>query len=247
MMSAKLWKIGELASRTGVTVRTLHHYDDIGLLRPALRTRAGYRQYTEADVVRLQQIVSLRQVGVSLDEIAEYLRHPSSSPLAVIEQHLARLRERIEAAHALYERLERIAGALRVGGMVSATELIETMEMMTMIEKYYTTEQLEQLAARREQVGEERIREVEAEWPRLMEEVRAEMEKGTDPADPRVQELARRWQGLVAEFTGGDPGISASLQKMYDSEEEVHAMQVGPMRELGEYVQRALKAGGSAS
>lgn len=246
-MEERYWRIGELANRTGVTVRTLHHYDEIGLLRPAMRTESGYRQYAEADVARLHQIVSLRQIGLSLREIAEYLNRPDGSPVTVIEQHLARLRERIEAAKALYERLERIAEAMRTAEGVSAAELIETMEMMTMFEKYYTKEQLDQLATRRQQVGEERIREVEAEWPRLMEAVRVEMEKGTDPSEPRVQELARRWQELVAEFTGGDPGISASLQKMYESEDEIQGMQVGPIREMGEYVQKALRAGGSTT
>src|SRR5690606_9191846 len=143
----------------------------------------GYRQYSEADVLRLQQIVSLRQIGLSLEEIAEYLRSPESSPLLVVERHLARLGARLEAPRALHERLERIAVVMRAAGTVSAADLIDTMEMMTMRERYYSKEQLEQLAARRDQVGEERIREVEAEWPRLMDEVRAEMENGTDPSD----------------------------------------------------------------
>ena len=60
-------KIGELASRTGLTVRTLHHYDEIGLLKPSHRTDSGHRLYTVRDLGRLQQIVSLRQLGFSLD------------------------------------------------------------------------------------------------------------------------------------------------------------------------------------
>ncbi|MEA2488332.1 MAG: hypothetical protein QOH21_124, partial [Acidobacteriota bacterium] len=57
------WKIGELAKRTGVSVRTLHHYDEIGLLTPSHRTESGHRLYGREEVIRLQQIVSLRQVG----------------------------------------------------------------------------------------------------------------------------------------------------------------------------------------
>ena len=67
-------KVGELAQRTGLTVRTLHHYDAIGLLRPSLHTEAGYRLYTARDIVRLQQVLSLRQLGFSLDEIRELTR-----------------------------------------------------------------------------------------------------------------------------------------------------------------------------
>jgi DNA-binding transcriptional MerR regulator len=65
-----VWKIGELARRTGLTVRTLHHYDEIGLLSPAERSDGGHRVYDEADVQRLYRIVSLRSLGFPLDAIA---------------------------------------------------------------------------------------------------------------------------------------------------------------------------------
>src|SRR5215475_14086692 len=62
--------VGELARLTGVTVRALHHYDDIGLIRPSQRTAAGYRLYHDADVYRLQQVLMFRELGLPLDEIA---------------------------------------------------------------------------------------------------------------------------------------------------------------------------------
>ena len=71
--------------------------------------------------------------------------------------------------------------------------------------------QMVYLEQRGRQVGEARIREVEAEWPRLMAEM-GRVERGTDRADPRVQELARRWRALIEEFKGGDPGIRQSLE-----------------------------------
>ena len=61
-------KVGELARRTGLTIRTLHHYDEIGLLKPSGHTESGHRLYTSSDITRLQQVVSLRQLGFSLDE-----------------------------------------------------------------------------------------------------------------------------------------------------------------------------------
>src|SRR5437764_10697044 len=88
-------KVGELARRTGLTVRTLHHYDEIGLLRPSLHTEAGHRLYTAGDVARLQQVVSLRQLGFSLEEVRECLDRPCFSPLELIRAHVARLREQI--------------------------------------------------------------------------------------------------------------------------------------------------------
>src|SRR4026209_262928 len=89
-MKFEAMKVGELARRTGLTVRTLHHYDEIGLLKPSLHTDAGYRLYTAADVARLQQALSLRQLGFSLEEVCDCLDRPDFSPLEVIHLHLAR-------------------------------------------------------------------------------------------------------------------------------------------------------------
>ena len=72
--------MGELAKRTGVTVRTLHHYDEIGLLRPSRHTESGHRLYTAVDVARLQRILSLRQLGFALEEVRDCLDRPGFSP-----------------------------------------------------------------------------------------------------------------------------------------------------------------------
>lgn len=244
------WKVGELATRTGLSVRALHHYEEIGLLVPSGRTAAGHRLYSEEEVLRLQQIASLRALGLSLEEIRECLDVGSCSPIRVIELHIASLKERIESERKLCERLEGIATLLAAKGSaaggVSAGRFVETvMEVTRMsenIEKYYTAEQLQQLERRKQEVGEERIREVEAEWPGLIEQVEAEMEAGTDPADERVQELARRWMGLVEEFTGGDPGIRRSLSNAWQEEENLGGMDTAHMRGLMDYIGKATAA-----
>lgn len=246
-MREEAWKVGELARRTGLTVRTLHHYDREGLLSPTARTASGHRLYGAADVARLQQIRSLRELGFSLDEVREFLRRPDASPLRVVRMHLERLRERLEVQRRLCERLEALAEALDRAEEVSAGDLFDTLEMMTMYERYYTPEQLDELKRRRETVGEARIREVEAEWPRLIAQVRAEMQRGTDPADPRVQELARRWAGLVREFTGGDLEIAAAARRVHQEQHADLREQYGdaiPTPDVSEYIGRAMAAGG---
>src|SRR5437016_6712558 len=102
-MGVEALKVGELAKRTGLTIRTLHHYDEIGLLKPSLRTEADHRLYTASDVARLQQVVSLRQLGFSLEEIRDCLDRADFSPLEVIRRHAARVREQIEVQRKLYE------------------------------------------------------------------------------------------------------------------------------------------------
>lgn len=235
-------KVGQLAKRTGLTVRTLHHYDAIGLLSPTRRSSSGYRLYDEADVMRLQHVVALRQLGLALDEIRVCMDDPAFALPNVLRMRAQRMQREIEEQRRLCLRLERLADCLDAAEEVSVEEWLETIGAMTMVEKYYTPEQLASLEKRREEVGEERIREVEQEWPRLIAAVRAEMEKGTDPASPEVQELMGRWQGLVSEFTGGDPGIAKAVGNVYRNEPAVRE-KAGLDGSIFEYVNRALEAG----
>lgn len=239
-MRSSLWKVGELAQRTGLSVRTLHWYDEIGILAPSFRTEAGHRLYTAKDIARLQQVQSLRQLGLSLEQIRECLSRADFSPLSAIESQLTRLRDQMELQRQLCDRLEKIAAHLRAAEEVSVDEFLQTIEDMTMFEKYYTPEQMEQLKQRGSQLGEERIRQVQEEWPKLMAEVRAEMDKGADPASAPVQALARRWMGLVNEFTGGDAGIEKSLGRMVQQESAVHGQPVE--RALFDYIGKAMAA-----
>jgi DNA-binding transcriptional MerR regulator len=110
VMKFETFKVGNLARRTGLTVRALHHDDAIGLVRPSGHTDAGHRLYTGRDVARLQQALSPRQLGFSLDEIRECLSRPGFSPFEVVRLHIARLREQIERQQNLYSRLGTIAG-----------------------------------------------------------------------------------------------------------------------------------------
>src|SRR5438874_168326 len=223
-------KVGELARRTGLTIRTLHHYDEIGLVKPSLHTEAGHRLYTAADVARLQQVLSLRQLGFALEEIKDCLDRPGFSPLEVIRLHLARLREQMQLQRQLCQRLEALAECFRAAGEVSTEEFLKTIEAMTMIENYYTPEQLETLRQRREEAGAagaDIAKQGQADWAELFAQLTEEMNKGTDPADPRVQALEKRRQALVSAFTGGDKGIEQSLTRMWKEQGDKMAAQFG--------------------
>lgn len=240
------WKVGALAKRTGVSVRALHHYDELGLLSPSHRSASGYRLYTAADVVRLQQIRSLRMLGFSLEQSREFLDRPDTTPDRVLQLHIAHLKEQIELQRTLCDRLERVAGRFRSDERVPTEEFLQILEDTSMFEKYFTPEQMTDLNQRREQLGTEHIQEAEAEWPRLIAEMQAAMDQGTDPADERVQQLARRWKELVQQFTGGDPGIGQSLGRLWQEEPAVRGKDTAPIRELMGYVQKAWEAGKTA-
>lgn len=243
-MTEETLQVGELARRTGLTVRTLHHYDALGLLKPSLHTEAGYRLYSASDVARLQQILSLRQLGFSLEEIRGCLHSRRYLPLEVIHLHLARLREQIEIQRGLCERLEALAAHFQAEDRVPTEDLLRTIRGMTMVESYYTPEQLEYLARRREAVGEERMRQAPQDWADLSAAVKAEMEKGTDPTAPEVLALARRWNGLIEEFTGGDAGIRESLNRLWAEQGEKLGAQhgTGYDPQVVEYIGKALAA-----
>ncbi|MGH2459351.1 MAG: MerR family transcriptional regulator, partial [Chloroflexota bacterium] len=209
---------------------------------PSQRTEAGHRLYAEREVARFQQITSLRQLGFSLEEIRAFLAQPDRCPRRVIELHVRRLREQIVALRRLCERLEALNTHLHAAGDVSIDELLLTIEEMIRVEKYYTPEQLEELRQRADTLGEEHIRQVEAEWPTLIEKVRAEKDKGTPPSSEPVQRLVRRWMELVHEFTGGHPEIEKAVGRIWNDEQNVHGVDTRAMRELFEYVSKALAA-----
>jgi DNA-binding transcriptional MerR regulator len=238
-------KVGDLAKQTGLTVRSLHHYDEIGLLRPSLRTETGHRLYGAADVARLQQVISLRQLGFSLEEIRGCLDRADFSPLEVIRLHVARLREQIELQRGLCERLEGLAACFQKAGEVSAEAFLQTIEMMSMIENYYTPEQMEFFRKRREKAaaaGQDIARQGTADWGELLEQYRTAMEQGIDPADPRLQELEKRRQALVDCFTGGDQAIEQNLKRLWMEQGDKLCAQFGMDPKVVEYLGKVNEA-----
>jgi MerR family transcriptional regulator, thiopeptide resistance regulator len=234
-------KVGDLAKQTGVSVRTLHYYDEIGLLSPSDRTALGYRLYSKDDIVRLQQIVSLKQIGFSLEEIRDCLAQHNRSFAEIVQMHASKLRQQIELSQKLLERLEAIAQTANSVEVVSVDDLIQIIEVIGMLEKYYTPEQLEILQQRQELLGEEQMRQSQVDWQELIEQIQSAMERSTDPKSEAVQALVRRRQELIDEFTGGDPDIEQSLNAMYQQEGAEVASRGSVDAALAEYMSRAMQ------
>ncbi|MGH2881916.1 MAG: MerR family transcriptional regulator, partial [Solirubrobacteraceae bacterium] len=135
-------QVGALAGATGLTVRTLHHYDAIGLLVPEERSPSGRRLYSAADVRRLYRIVALRQLGLPLDDIAAILDRDSDLG-AAIRAHLARVEETLAAQRRLKLALRRMLEAVEHQRDPTIDQFVQAIEETTMIEKYYTVEQQE--------------------------------------------------------------------------------------------------------
>src|SRR5262249_47291625 len=148
--------------------------------------------------------LALRRLGLSLEDVSAALAAEGPDLRAAVESHLARVDAQLAAQRELRRRLVGILDAFdRLGGP-SADPIIDAIEVMTMSERYYTPEQREQLAARADKLGEDRLRAYEREWAELIAAFERERAAGTDPADPRLRPLAEKWRGLIQAFTGGD-------------------------------------------
>jgi DNA-binding transcriptional MerR regulator len=209
------------ADLAGVTVRALHHYDRLALLRPA-RTRAGYRMYGPRDLERLEKIVALKCVGVPLKQIKTVLDRDARALPDV-------LRAQRRALEAKRRRLDRAIGAiadaersLQPGRPVAPAllrRIIEVIEMSDHAEemkKYYSDEAWAELSKRREAMTD-RMRDIAMEgtrkWQALFADVTASLDE--DPASPKAQALLARWLALIDEFTGGSQAIKEGLGRAW--------------------------------
>ena len=233
-------RVGDLARATGLTVRALHHYDELGLVVPSARTPAGHREYGDADVRRLYRVVALRRLGFALGDIKALLDGPAYDPRETVRRQLAESDRRLAAETELRTRLAHLLDVLDTGGEPTTADLLRAVEATTMTEQYYTPEQLETLARRREQLGPEGMEQAQRDWAEVIAGFEAARVAGTDPADHSVQVFADRARGLLKAFTGGDPAMHASLRKMYAEQGVEQASRGAMSAETGEYMRRAM-------
>jgi MerR family transcriptional regulator, thiopeptide resistance regulator len=243
--SERLYKTAEFAKLAGVTVRTLHHYDRLGLLKPSARTVKGYRLYGERDFARLQQIVTLKFIGFPLKQITRILNRDSfdlAKELRSQREIIVEQRRRLELAVKAIERVERVLASTAEPDWEMFAEIIEVINMqrdMSWTDKYYSEEAKQKIAERAQTVPREAIEQAEREWPALIKEVEASL--GEDSAGEKAQALAERWVNLVRGFTGGDPAIQQGLNKMYADKQNWPATLPKPFSdEVQAFIQKAL-------
>ena len=191
-----LLKVGELAKRTGLTVRALHHYDSIGLLRPSGRSQSGYRLYNRDDVARLHGIQTLRRLGVPLTEVAQLLDGGTATLPAILSQQINALDQEIARTRALRERLNVMRMILAGGGQPETDDWLASLSMMSTFEQYFSVDELK--------LAFERLQQSEAEWPPLLLAIREAMNRGVPPDSAELQPLARRWMDVTARWMNGD-------------------------------------------
>ncbi|WP_226920747.1 MerR family transcriptional regulator [Georgenia subflava] len=249
-MEQDSWKVGELARATGLTVRTLHHWDKVGLVVPSGRTASGHRLYARADVERIYQVIALRQLGVPLPTIGSLLEG-SSLLEDVLEQHRRVIDDQLAALRRLRAELgAMIAAAGSTEHRRSADFLALIRKVIVVdetVKKYFTKQQLADLAERREHEGEQ-IAAVQAAWPELIARVQRAVDDGVDPASAEGRGLGREWLALLEQFHRGDEQMRDSLYAMHaENSESIEREHGGPTQAQMEFITRATAGPGGGS
>lgn len=198
----RFWRVGELAKATGLTVRTLHHYEQIGLLDSPHRSEGQHRLYDEADLRRLYRVRALRDFGLSLAEVARALEADRGTLGAVLRAHLASAERDLALLERQRDRLRRLCECAE--DEVEAEELLLTIEAMSRIDR-----RVQERAA-----DPGRPRDFEATWRDLGQELRACMDAGEDARSPRARQVAARVRAQLHAFAGGDPATLAALARV---------------------------------
>src|ERR1700752_5457132 len=186
----------EFAKLAGVTVRTLHHYDRIGLLKPSGYTGAGYRLYRQQDLIRLQQIVTLKFIGFSLKQMKDLLNQSSFDLGVALSQQreiIAQKRQQLDLAIKAIEKASDLLATNDKPDWEAFKRIIEVINMqhnMDWTTKYYSEEAKKKIAERAASIPPEVVEQGQRDWSVLISEVEKAVTEGVDGKSERADELA---------------------------------------------------------
>ena len=246
-MDQQYYLTGQFAEKATVSIRTLRYYDKVGLLSPSQYTEAGYRLYTDADLLRLQQILALKFLGFSLGEIKRCLQIGPTILQASLSLQKAMMQEKRAQLDNIIQAIEETEQLLQANrcNWESIIKVIQVIQMGQHNDhwsaKYFTPEQqktMEELSSKswteeaRQKFNtlhpnewtEENQQCVSEQYLFVKQELARLVAQGADPASPAAQEVARIKQELGFSFAQGDPAIAASVGKWW---EEYHALPEG--------------------
>ncbi|MET7736938.1 MerR family transcriptional regulator [Streptomyces sp. NPDC005402] len=244
------YSVGQVAGFAGVTVRTLHHYDDIGLLVPGERSHAGHRRYSDADLDRLQQILFYRELGFPLDEVAALLDDPAADPRAHLRRQHELLTARIEKLQKMATAVEHAMEARKMGIDLTPEEKFEVFGDKDP-EQY--ADEVEQRWGGTEAYAESQRRTAsysKDDWKRMQVEVAdwgerydALMAAGDAPASPAAMDMAEEHRQHICRWFYDCPyEMHRCLGEMYVSDERFKAFYDSMRPGLAEHLRDAITA-----
>lgn len=245
-LASHLYYTGEFAEKASVSIRTLRYYDKVGLLSPSRYTEAGYRLYSDDDLLTLQQILALKFLGFSLKEIKACLSSGPKRLHEVLAMQKAMMRERRTQLDSIIQAIDETEQVLQEhtfdcaeGNWQAIVKVIQAIQMEQnedWVNKYFTPEQREmmqklseasytpeavQKLAQRRKWTEEDQRVADQQWGAVQAGVKQLVAQGADPASPEAQAVIEQEQALIAQFTQGDAAINASLKRWWNNYNEL--------------------------
>ncbi len=250
--SVQMLTVGQVAAEFGVTVRTLHHYDEVGLLEPSERSHAGYRLYTDDDLTRLRQIVAYRRLGLSLDEVATVLASEAD-----VLSHLRRQRDAVSQrlgeldslAHALDRAMEAEMNGYQITkeeqreifGEAFSDEYADEAQ-----ERWGDTDMWAQSQSRTKRYTKEQWQQVKAETDEINRAFVALLTSGEPATGEAAMDVAERARMQIHQwFYDCGPQMHDNLAEMYLSDPRFTATYEDQAVGLAQFVHDAIKANGA--
>lgn len=242
----KAYTVSQLAKMAGVSVRTLHHYDQIGLLEPPARTEAGYRLYGEPELLRLQQILFFKELDMPLDEVRQILDDPGFDQVTALEQHRRLLRQRMERLARLLKTIDRTIDRLVEDDMTLTDEELYAGFTKEQIERY-NREAREMYDPALVEESHRRVRSMSrAQWQAVGEEGEAVTTglaalADREPGDAEVQVLIGRHHAWIENFYPCSAEMYRGLGQGYVDYPEFRAFYEKYRPGLAEFMAAAMK------
>ncbi|MDT3682887.1 MAG: MerR family transcriptional regulator [Truepera sp.] len=247
---SETYTVGEVARLANVSVRTLHHYDDIGLLSPAGRTDAGYRLYGAADLERLHDILAYRALGFELEAIAEFLARPEADAWAHLRRQEAVLNTRIERLLAMRRSLHKQMEARTMGINLNPKELFEVFGDWDPTEhageaeaRWGDSSAYQESQRRTRRYGKKDWLRIRAENAAIEAKFAELMAAGVPPRDPRALEQAEAHRQHISRYYYEcSYEIHRGVGEMYVADPRFTAYYEGKAEGLAAYVAAAVVA-----
>ena len=227
MTRSRTYQIKDVAQLAGVSVRTLHHYDSIGLLVPEARTAAGYRLYADADLFRLQQILIGRELGLSLEEIRRALDDPRFDRKTALLDQKERLTERVRQTEAMIRAIDVALDALDDGGKKGTMKMEDLFEGFDpsryedeVRQKWGTSEALVESEKRTRRHTPDDWKALKAERAAVYDDAHSALRAGQRPSDEAVMDIAERHRLSIDRwFYPCSHSMHSGLASMYESDD----------------------------
>jgi DNA-binding transcriptional MerR regulator len=239
--------VGDVSKRTGISIRTLHHYDEIGLVKPSSRTEAGYRLYTQKDVERLQQVLFYRALGVPLEEIARLLADPDFDRRAALMTQRELLVQRADQARALVTLIDRTIAALDRGETMTQEDLFDGFQPSQYEDearqRWGDTPEYKESIRRTKSYTKDDWKAIRAEAGGIVDAFAAAFDAGTAPDDPRAMDVAESHrQHISGWFYPCSVEIHVALGEMYVADPRFAANYEPVRTGLAAYIRDAIRA-----